>query len=108
MRTIKNFAMVFMAIAFTTTSCVDNTVSPQVEAIRGQQVEWMKAKVASANALAAMDSIKNAYQILLNANQLLVNTNLDRTNQLTYDKAKADNATALKQAEVNLQIQKFY
>jgi len=42
----KNALILLVAVAISTVSCVDNAVSPQVEAIRSQQVEWMKAKTA--------------------------------------------------------------
>lgn len=63
MKTMKKLFLVeLIAVAFFTASCVDNVVSPQVEAIRTQQVEWMKAKVAAEAALTAMKTADVAYR----------------------------------------------
>ncbi|ADQ80583.1 hypothetical protein Palpr_2451 [Paludibacter propionicigenes WB4] len=62
MKTKKIFPVLLIVIAFCTASCVDNVVSSQVEAIRGQQVEWMKAKTATETALAAMKAADADYR----------------------------------------------
>lgn len=57
----KSALILLVAVAISTVSCVDNAVSPQVEAIRTQQVEWMKAKTAGQVAINDMQTASNAY-----------------------------------------------
>ena len=111
MKTNKNSLIALIAVAISTVSCVDDAVSPQVEAIREQQVEWMKAKTGTELALAEMKKAETAYQIALTANQVEVTAFLKadniltlQTKELAYKKAQADNLTALKQAEANLKL----
>jgi len=54
-------------------SCVDDAVSPQVEAIREQQVEFMKAKTGTEAALARFKDAETAYKIALTANEAAMN-----------------------------------
>ena len=91
----KSALILLVAVAISTVSCVDNAVSPQVEAIRTQQVEWMKAKTAGQVAL-------NDAKTALNTHEAATNAILLKTDELTYAVAVADNATALKAAEVAL------
>jgi hypothetical protein len=111
MKTNKNSLIALIAVAISTVSCVDDSVSPQVEAIRAQQVEWMKAKTGTELAVAEMKKAETAYQILVNANQVEVTAFLKadniltlQTKELAYKKAQADNLAAIKQAEANLKI----
>ncbi len=69
MKTKKNALIVLCAIAISTVSCVDDTVSPQVDAIRTQQVESMKAKAIKD--LAAAEKDKAAAEILIADNKAL-------------------------------------
>jgi hypothetical protein len=82
MKTTKNLAVLLIAIAFGTASCVDNVVSPQVEAIRTQQVEWMKAKTATEVALAAMKAAEVTYQNSVNDAKLKDNAYVDAVNAI--------------------------
>ena len=91
-----------MSFGILSTSCVDNQVSPQVEAIRTQQVEWMKAKIAAEQASIALQNVAVDYQKAVLANQLIVNAQATAMNdlllkdkniailnaQLSYDNAK--------------------
>jgi hypothetical protein len=95
MKTEKNALIVLIAVAISTVSCVDNLVSPQVEAIRTQQVEWMKAKTASVIALNDLQTAANAYAVASN-------TILLKEKELTYTEAVAQNTTNLKNAELAL------
>lgn len=120
MKKMKLFPVVLIAIAFFTASCVDNTVSPQVEAIRGQQVEWMKAKTATELALAAMKTAEVDYQKALTEDQAKQTAFAEATRSWTlkekelafsYAKsyqdiqlAKAQNDLALAQATLKLQL----
>jgi hypothetical protein len=70
MKTKKILAVALITIGFLSVSCVDNAVSPLVEAIRTQQVEWMKAKTASEVALAAVQTALADYQKAQTANQI--------------------------------------
>jgi len=98
MKTTKNFAVLLIAIAFGTASCVDNAVSPQVEAIRTQQVEWMKAKTATEVALAALNSAAVKYKL---SNDSLLLKLTASNNNLTI----ANNVALLKKAEADLATQ---
>ena len=73
MKTKKNTLIVLIAVAISSVSCVDNLVSPQVEAIREQQVEWMKAKTASELALGEMTKATIAFNAATIANQTALN-----------------------------------
>ena len=70
MKTKKNALIVLCAIAISTVSCVDDTLSPQVEAIRAQQVEWMKAKTNFEIALADMK--KSDSEVSIAQNKILL------------------------------------
>ena len=70
MKTKKNALIVLCAIAISTVSCVDDTVSPQVDAIRTQQVESMKAKAIKD--LAAAEKDKAAAEILIADNKAVL------------------------------------
>ena len=95
MKTKKTALILLIALAISTVSCVDNTVSPQVEAIRAQQVEWMKAKTALATADANFRKAQADFEAANNA--LII-----KTKELDYNLAVATNASNLKQAEANL------
>ncbi len=66
MKTNSSFRKIAMAssllIAVAATSCIDNTVSPQVEKIREAQVDWIKAQTAVTTALADMEKANIAYK----------------------------------------------
>jgi len=98
MKTTKNLAVLFIAIAFGTASCVDNVVSPQVEAIRTQQVEWMKAKTATETANAAIKALEASYKKSSDSLTLLVTAS-------NYNVTIAQNVTNLKRAEAELAAQ---
>lgn len=116
MKTNKNALIALIAVAISTVSCVDNEVSPQVEAIREQQVEWMKAKTGTELALAEMKKAETAYQIAetarenaltagileLNAFDKADNVWKLKTKELLYTTAVADNAADVKEAEERL------
>lgn len=116
MKTMKIFPLVLIVISFFTASCVDNVVSPQVEAIRTQQVEWMKAKTATELALAAMQNAQVAYQQAQTAILIKDSAYVDAVNainlknaaldnlqkQLAYDNAKAANDVALANYQTQL------
>lgn len=111
MKKMKLFPVVLIAIAFFTASCVDNTVSPQVEAIRGQQVEWMKAKTTTELALAAMKNAEVAYQQALTdaktketAYNEAINSNDLKLRDLNYQKQKAENDLNVKDAQNQLAL----
>ena len=70
MKTKKTALILLIALAISTVSCVDNTVSPQVEAIRAQQVEWMKAKTALATADANFRKAQADFEAANNAFRL--------------------------------------
>ena len=72
MKTKKNALIVLCAIAISTVSCVDDTVSPQVDAIRTQQVESMKAKAIID--LAAAEKEKTAAEIIIADNKVTLAT----------------------------------
>jgi len=111
MKKMKLFPVVLIAIAFFTASCVDNTVSPQVEAIRGQQVEWMKAKTATEAALAAFQTAQTDYR-KAQTDALAKQTAFDeatrswdlKTRELTYNFNKANNDVLLAQAQNDLAL----
>lgn len=125
---IKLFSAAFLvALSLFSVSCVDNTVSPQVEAIRAQQVEWMKAKTATELAVAAVQTAEVDFKKAATANQIsqtataaalaaetlkqtialnalaftsqvekdravaALNAQNEKTAQMAYDRAKADN-----------------
>jgi len=98
MKSTKNLSVFLIAIAIGTASCVDNVVSPQVEAIRTQQVEWMKAKTATEVALAAMNTA--AVKFKLSNDSLILKLNESNNNLLI-----ANNVALLKKAEADLAIQ---
>ena len=109
MKTTKIFPVVLIAVAFFVASCVDNVVSPQVEAIRGQQVEWMKAKTATEIALAAMKTAEVDYQKALTdsltkftAFQEATRSWSLKNQELAYNLAKSQNDVALAQAQIDL------
>lgn len=111
-----------MTISFgiLSTSCVDNQLSPQVEAIRTQQVEWMKAKIAAESAATALQNVAVDYQKAILAKQLIDNAQATAMNdlllkdkttanlqaQLNYDKAKALADVAYAQALTQLEQEK--
>ncbi len=119
MKTFKNLAIAAVAFTFLTTSCVENTVSPTVEAIRGQQVEWMKAKVAAEAALTAMTNAEIDYKKAVTADQIsqtaiaaaaaaevlkqqqAINANTNLTNDEKLRALKALNAQAELTATMN-------
>jgi len=111
MKKMKLFPVVIIAIAFFTASCVDNTVSPQVEAIRGQQVEWMKAKTATELALAAFQTAQVDYQKAV-TDARAKQTAFDeatrswdlKTQEATYNYYKANNDVLLATAQNNLAL----
>jgi len=117
MKTKKIFPVLLIAIAFFTASCVDNKISSEVEAIRGQQVEWMKAKTATETALVAMKTADADYR-KAQTDAVTKQTAFDeatrswnlKDRELSYNLAKAQNdvdlaaaknALATKQAELN-------
>jgi hypothetical protein len=69
MKTKKGNIILLAAVAVSFMSCVDDAVSPQVEAIRAQQVEFMKAKTGTEAALARFKDAETAYKIALAANE---------------------------------------
>jgi hypothetical protein len=127
MKTKKSNIILLAAVAVSFVSCVDDAVSPQVEAIRGQQVEWMKAKTAAEQATADMTRAEIVYKAGTLANQTALNnaevanqnaltaqviagtadltaaaaTKL-KNDQLAYEVAVENNKTLLKAAEAAL------
>jgi hypothetical protein len=127
MKTKKSNIILLAAVAVSFVSCVDDAVSPQVEAIRGQQVEWMKAKTAAEQATADMTRAEIVYKAGALANQTALNnaevanqnaltaaviagtadvtaaaaTKL-KNDQLAYEVAVENNKTLLKAAEAAL------
>jgi len=97
-------------------SCVDDAVSPQVEAIREQQVEWMKAKTVFELAEAEFKNAETALKVALTANQTALTAGILeanafdkasnvwtlKTKELLYTTAVADNAADVKEAEERL------
>lgn len=91
----KSALILLVAVAISTVSCVDNAVSPQVEAIRSQQVEWMKAKTAGEVAANEMQTILNTYESASNAIAL-------KTEDATYAVLVAQNEKLAMEAKLAL------
>ena len=116
MKTNKNYLIALCALAISAVSCVDDSVSPQVEAIRAQQVEFMKAKTLTEQAMAEFQKAEAAYKNGLaavqnaNAAEQIRVTAFDKENsvwtlklaELNYKVAEANQKALLKNAETAL------
>jgi len=111
MKTKKIFPVLLIAIAFFTASCVDNKISSEVEAIRGQQVEWMKAKTATETALVAMKTADADYR-KAQTDAVTKQTAFDeatrswnlKDRELSYNLAKAQNDALIAKAQNDVAI----
>lgn len=102
---MKKFTLSILAIfmaAFVWTACIDDAVSPGVEALRNATAAYMNAKAALETANAAYRTAQAAAIDALTAKQLIANKKDEDNLKVTI----AQNATAIKDAEAALEVAK--